>query len=387
MDPKIKVLHIITRLDKGGSAENTFLTVMGLDKEKYDLTLMSGPVDDPSQERRKQVEDSGVRYIHVPKLVRNINMLCDPIALCKIARFLVKEKFDIVHTHTSKAGLLGRFAAKLARTPHVVHTPHGHVFFGYFGLLKTKIFILLEKLAARLADKIITLTSREKQDYISYRIAGEEKFVVIHSGIELNKYQKLSPAEQAKLKEETGLPSNSFVVGTVGRLVPVKNPELLIRASQPLFTQYPNTYFVFIGDGPLKKDLISAANEIGGEKNIVFLGWRDDAHRVLSIFDVFCLPSLNEGMGRVLVEAMAHGVPIVASDAGGIPDLIIHQKNGFLVPPQNPEELTKHIQILIEDEETRKKMGEEGMKMASRFSSDAMVKNIATLYEELITQK
>lgn len=129
MSRKIKVLHIITRLDKGGSAENTFLTVKGLDKTKYDVTLMSGPVEDLSQERRKEVEDSGVRYIHVPKLVRNINVLYDSIALFKIVRFLAKEKFDIVHTHTSKAGLLGRFASKLTGTPHVVHTPHGHVFF------------------------------------------------------------------------------------------------------------------------------------------------------------------------------------------------------------------------------------------------------------------
>jgi glycosyltransferase involved in cell wall biosynthesis len=395
MPDKIKVIHIITRLDKGGSArldkggsaENTFLTVKGLDKEKYDVTLMSGPVDDPSQERRKQVEDSGVQYIHIHKLVRNINVLYDSIALFKISRFLSKEKFDIVHTHTSKAGLLGRFAAKLAGIPRIVHTPHGHVFFGYFGLLKTKIFIFLEKLAARIADKIVTLTSREKSDYISYKIAREEKFVVIHSGIELSKYQELSQDEKTKLKKEIGLPSNSFVVGTVGRLVPVKAPELLIKASQPLFTQYPDTYFVFAGDGPLKKDLHIAAKEIGGEKNIVFLGWRDDAHRILSIFDVFCLPSLNEGMGRVLAEAMAHGIPIVASNVGGIPDLVIHEKNGFLVPSQNTEELAKYIQVLIADEEKRKKMGEAGKKMASRFSSDTMVENINDLYEELMTQK
>lgn len=387
MPDKIKVLHIITRLDKGGSAENTFLTLKGLDKEKYDVTLMSGPVDDPSQERRKQVEDSGVQYIHIPQLVRNINVLYDSIALFKISRFLAKGKFDIVHTHTSKAGLLGRFAAKLAGSPRIVHTPHGHVFFGYFDPLKTKIFILLEKLAARIADKIVTLTSREKSDYISHKIAGEEKFVVIHSGIELSKYQELSQDEKIKLKKEIGLPENSFVVGTVGRLVPVKAPELLIRASQPIFTQYPDTYFVLAGDGPLKEGLRTAAKEIGGEKNIVFLGWRDDAHRILSIFDVFCLPSLNEGMGRVLAEAMAHGIPIVASDVGGIPDLVIHEKNGFLVPSQNKEELAKYIQILIADEEKRKKMGDEGKKMASRFSSDTMVKNIANLYEELLSQK
>ncbi len=385
MPDKIKVLHIITRLDKGGSAENTFLTVKGLDKKRYDVTLMSGPVQDPSQERRSQVEECGVQYIHIPVLVRKVNVVYDAIALFKIWRFLAKKKFDIVHTHTSKAGLLGRFAAKFAGVPLVVHTPHGHVFFGYFGPLKTKIFILLEKLANRMTDKIVALTHREKADYISYRTCPEEKMTVIHSGVELNKFQEYPLAEKTKLKKEVRLPEDSFVVGTAGRLVPVKGPEFLIKASQTIIPKHPNTYFLFAGDGPLKKDLQKKAKEAGEEKNIVFLGWRDDIAHILSIFDVFCLPSLNEGMGRVLVEAMANGIPIVASEVGGIPDLVTPGKNGFLVPPKNPEELANHIQILIEDEEKRKKMGESGKKMAQRFSHKTMVEKIAELYEELLT--
>lgn len=384
MPDKIKVLHIITRLDKGGSAENTFLTVKGLDKERYDVTLMSGPVQNPIQERRTQVEECGIPTIHIPVLVRNINVVYDSIALFKIWRLLAKEKFDVVHTHTSKAGLLGRFAARLAGVPLIVHTPHGHVFFGYFGPLKTKIFILLEKLASRMSDRIVALTHREKADYISYKICPEEKIVVIHSGIELDKFQEYNLAEKTKLKKETGIPEDSFVVGTAGRLVPVKGPEFLIKASQTILSEHPDTYFVFAGDGPLKEDLEKKATEAGVEKNIVFLGWRDDIARILAAFDVFCLPSLNEGMGRVLVEAMAHGIPIVASDAGGIPDLVTHGRNGFLVPPKNPEELARHIQILIQNEDERRKMGEAGKKMAQRFSHDTMVKNIAELYEELL---
>jgi glycosyltransferase involved in cell wall biosynthesis len=385
MPDKIKVLHIITRLDKGGSAENTFLTVKGLDKKRYDVTLMSGPVQDPSQERRSQVEECGIQYIHIPVLVRNINVVYDAIALFKIWRFLAKEKFDVVHTHTSKAGLLGRFAARLAGAPLIVHTPHGHVFFGYFGPLKTKIFIFLEKLANRMTDKIVALTHREKADYISYRTCPEEKITVIHSGIELDKFQEYTSAEKRKLKKEIGLPGDSFVLGTAGRLVPVKGPEFLIKASQTILSEHPRTYFVFAGDGPLKEDLEKKATEAGVKKNIFFPGWRDDIVRILAAFDVFCLPSLNEGMGRVLVEAMAHGIPIVASDVGGIPDLVIHGKNGFLVPPKNPEELAKHIQILIQNEDERRKMGEAGKKMAQRFSHYTMVIKIAELYEELLT--
>ncbi|MGD8535119.1 MAG: glycosyltransferase family 4 protein [Candidatus Aminicenantes bacterium] len=385
MPDKIKVLHIITRLDKGGSAENTFLTVKGLDKQRYDVTLMSGPVQDPSQERRTQVEECGIPYIHIPVLVRNINVVFDAIALYKIWRLLKKEKFDVVHTHTSKAGLLGRFAARLAGAPLIVHTPHGHVFFGYFGPLKTKLFIRLEKLANRMTDRIVALTPREKADYISYRTCPEDKMTVIHSGVDLEKFREYTLDEKIKLKKETGLPEDSFVVGTAGRLVPVKGPDYLIKASQIVIPEHPHTYFLLAGGGPLKENLQKKANEAGVGKNIVFLGWRDDIARILAVFDVFLLPSLNEGMGRVLVEAMAHGIPIVASDVGGIPDLVTHGKNGFLVPPKNPEELAKHIQILIENKDIRRKMGEAGKKMAQRYSHESMVKNIAALYEELLT--
>ena len=387
MSRKIKVLHIITRLDKGGSAENTFLTVKGLDKERFEVSLMCGPADDPRQERRTQVEECGIPFIFLPQLVRNIHLVRDPVALFKIYRFLKKEKFDMVHTHTSKAGLLGRFAAKLAKTPLIIHTPHGHVFYGYFGPLKTRLFILLERLAGRITDRIIALTQNEKEDYTAQRIAGKDRCVVIPSGIELAQFRELSQDEKAELKKEIGIPENFAVVGTAGRLVPVKDPGSLIEASRHIIARFPETCFLFAGDGPLKKYLQKKAVSMGIEENIFFLGWRDDVARILSLLDIFCLPSLNEGMGRVLAEAMALGKPIVASRAGGIPDLITHGRNGFLVPPQNPEELAGHIQRLLEDKGLREKMGREGQDTVSELTHETMVQKIENMYQELMTDK
>jgi glycosyltransferase involved in cell wall biosynthesis len=384
MFAKIKVIHIITRLDKGGSAENTYLTLKGMDKSRYEVSLVTGPVEDPSQDRRNQIEESGVQYIQIPQLRRNINLFHDFTALLRIYRFLKREKPDIVHTHTSKAGLLGRLAAKLAGVPSIIHTPHGHVFFGYFGALKTRIFILLEKFASRITDKIVALTPREKADYLSYKVVEEDKLAVIPSGIELHKYQQVPQEERSKLRKELGIPENSAVLGTAGRLVPVKGPEFLLQAVGHVISEYPDTYLVFAGDGPLRKSLEKNAVEMGLAKNIIFTGWRDDMARVLSIFDIFCLPSLNEGMGRVLLEAMALGKPIVASDVGGIPDLIIPGKNGFLVPPQHPEELAKQILFLIENREEREKLGRTGKEMVSAFSDEIMMKKIAELYEKLV---
>ncbi len=384
---KLKVLYLITRLDKGGSAEDIFITAIELDRRKYEVTLMSGPVEDPGQDRKKEIEECGIRHIFIPELVRNINLFKDLIAFLKIYRVLRKEKFDIVHTHTSKAGLLGRLAAKLARVPIIIYTPHGHVFFGYFSSLKTKIFILLEKLASPLADKIVAKTNAEKEDYISYKITSERRLTIICSGIDLNRFKELSSDEKLKIKKELGIPENSLVVGTAGRLVPVKGPEFLIEASKIIVSKYPDTYFLFAGDGPLRQNLEMKALQIGVKKNIIFLGWRDDVAKIISIFDIFVLPSLNEAMGRVLVEAMALRKPIVASRVGGIPDLVAHGKNGFLIQPKNPMELAKHIELLLEDRGEREKMGSAGQETIFNFSKERMIEDTEKLYEELRFRK
>jgi glycosyltransferase involved in cell wall biosynthesis len=396
MQKKHKIIHIITRLDKGGSAENTLLTVLGMDKKKYEVLLVKGSAYESKMSREEhtlvandliEAKSKGVKIINSCFLLRRINIIYDLLALFTLWVFLIKEKPAIVHTHTSKAGLLGRLAAKLAGIPIIIHTPHGHVFFGYFGFLTTKIFIFLEKLASRITDKIVTLTSRERDDHIVFRIADEGKFVVVNSGVELNKFKELSINDRQKFKKKLGIPLNYFVVGTVGRLVPVKGTEYLIRAAKHVISEYPNTFFVFTGDGHLKKELRKKALELGIKNNVMFLGWRGDIAKIISVYDVFVLPSLNEGMGRALVEAMALGKPIVASDVGGIPDLVKHGKNGFLVLPKNPDDLAKYIQVLLGKEEIRKEMGQIGKEMALDFSREIMVEKISKLYEDLLAIK
>jgi glycosyltransferase involved in cell wall biosynthesis len=396
MPKKSKIVHIITRLDKGGSAQNTLLTVLGTDMKKYDVLLFKGPT---VESRMSQDENASVmadlqkaqlkriKFVTIPFLVRRINPAYDVWALIYLFLLLIKEKPAIVHTHTSKAGFLGRLAAKLARIPIIVHTPHGHVFFGYFGPLKTQMFILLEKYAARITDRIVALTKGEKEDYQFYKIAPEDKIIVINSGVELEKIKDLSLEERQNLKRELGIPEKSFVVGTAGRLEPVKGPEFLMEAAKDILSNYPQTYFVFAGDGPLRQRLERKAYELGINTNMRFLGWRNDVTRVISIYDIFVFPSLNEGMGRVLVEAMALGKPVVASNVGGIPDLVTHGKTGFLVPPKNPGQLAKYIQILIEDEGKRKRLGQAGKEMALNFKKEIMVEKIAELYDKLLVKK
>jgi len=389
---KTKVIHVITRFDKGGSSENTFLTVQGLDKEKYEVILIRGlsdesdmgPEEAAAVERNlAEAEKSGVEVITIPELVRSIHPLNDFKALFGLIRIFKNERPHIVHTHTSKTGILGRWAAFFTKITIIVHTPHGHVFWGYFDKLQTTCYILLERLTASITDKIITLTEQEKKDHLRFKIAPDEKFTVIHSGIDLTAFSD-SRINATVMREKLGIPPEAFVVGTAGRLTPIKGQRYLLEAAAVISQRIPDLFFVFLGDGELAPDLSQMGFSLG-IKNVMFLGWRQDVPEVMSTFDIFVLPSLNEGMGKVLVEAMALGKPIVASNVGGIPDLIIHNHNGLLVPPADVEGLVNSINILLHDPIKRKEMGDRGRVLAADYSAEAMIQKIDRLYDEAIS--
>ena len=389
---KIKVIHIITRLDKGGSAENTLLTVKGLDREIYDVILIRGlSIESNMAEDEvrvvgksvREAEGKGVRVITIPSLVRRIQPFYDLKAFFALIKILLYERPHIVHTHTSKAGILGRGAAFFARVPIIVHTPHGHVFWGYFGRLKTGIFILLEKISALITDRLVVLTEQEKNDHLHFHIAPENKFSEVHSGINLDRFSDTS-VDPAAMKKKLTIPEGNLVVGTTGRLTHIKGHRYLIEAAGKIVSSKPDTTFVFLGDGELLDELKNMASISSIEENIKFLGWRQDVAEVMSTFDVFVLPSLNEGMGRVLVEAMALGKPIVASDIGGIPNLVVNGENGYLVPVGDVETLAVKIITLLDDPGKREKMGNAGQRYADKYSLEEMMKKIERLYRELL---
>ena len=387
---KIKVAHVITRFDKGGSAENTFLTVRGLDKKKYEVLLIKGLSQESVigekeaaavDENLKEAERNGVRVLTLPFLVRSIAPLNDFSALFNLMKIFWQERPAIVHTHTSKAGILGRWAAFFAKVPVIVHTPHGHVFWGYFNKWKTSVFVFLERLTARITDSIITLTEHEKKDHLRFAIAPETKFTVIHSGVDLSKFSGVT-VDAFEMKKKLGISEGTFVVGTVGRLTPVKGQRYLLEAATKVLQQRPDTAFVFLGDGELLTELTEMASSLGIKDHVKFLGWRPDVADVMATFDVFVLPSLNEGMGKVLVEAMAMGKPIIASNVGGIPDLVTHGLNGLLVPPADADAMADAIVTLHGDPSKAKRMAEKGNLIAAGYSVDAMIQKIDRLYTE-----
>ena len=396
VDDKIKLAHIITRLDMGGSAQNTLLTALNHDLQRFSVRLIKGSsgesamTEEETQLLRDQLAEGrkrGLEVINIPSLVRRISPLNDLMALISIFQLLHHSKPDIVHTHTSKAGILGRLAAWMARVPIIIHTPHGHVFYGHFGSLLSRIFLHIEKLLGKITHHQIALTHQECNDYLRLAVSQPTNTSVIHSGVDVHRF--IEGAKQRKKKrKELGVPPDSLVIGYVGWLVSIKGVTYLISAMARVVEQHPESILVLAGKGDDKGDEETKLRErvegLGLEDRVRFLGWRADVDEIMGSFDIFVLPSLNEGMGRVLVEAMASGLPIVASRVGGIPDLVKDGRNGLLVPPKDASALEKAICDLLADKKKRKRMGKAGKKICRQYSAEAMVGQIGNLYTGLL---
>lgn len=392
---KTRVIHVITRFDKGGSAENTYLTAAGLDRNAYEVLLVMGPSGESEmgplerasvEENLSRLRAQGVKILTFAGLVRRVSPVNDLTALFALWRLFRRERPAIVHTHTSKAGMLGRWAAWLAGVPVLVHTPHGHVFWGYFGPAKTRVFILLERLTALITDRLVMLTDQERLDHLRFRVAPEEKYITVHSGVDLGRFMARA-GERNGVRKSLGIPDGAFVVGAVGRLTAVKGHRHLLDAARAVIDRYPETVFVFLGAGELLAELQRQAAALGIESNVRFAGWRPDVSLTMSAFDLFAFPSINEGMGKALVEAMAMEKPVVASRIGGITDLVNDGVNGFLVPPSDPEALADRILFLVESPDTGRRMAAKAAETAAAYSSAAMVRKIEALYADLLPRR
>jgi len=387
----VKVLHIITRLDMGGSAQNTLLTCKEL-TGKYEIILVHGlSLESGMNDLEKQMVEDGVekaknkgaKVITLPSLVRSIRPVKDFKTLFSLIWLMFKEKPDIVHTHSSKAGILGRIAARIASVPYIIHTPHGHVFYGHFGAFASRMFLWVEKLFSKFTDRMVALTDGEKKDYINLCVCPSDKLLKIHSGVDVKQYMQ-SNGDVVETRRFLGLNQNEAVIGFVGWLLPIKGPEYLLKAMAYIWQEYPETALVYVGKGRLDMDLRAQALNVGANGRVKFLGWRDDIHEIMPVFDMLVLPSLNEGMGRVLVEAMAAGKPVVASNVGGIPDLVRHGETGYLVPPADEKALADCIKKLLNDPGNAWEMGQQGKKLCEQFSLEAMIEKLDDLYSDLV---
>lgn len=384
---KIRIVNIITRMELGGPPILVLDILQHLDKERFESTIATGITIDRKYDMIGFARDKNIRVFAMPSLVRDIHPLKDIKTLIKLVIFLKKEKFDIVHCHTSKGGFIGRLAAKLAGAKIIIYSPHGDIFEGYFCKLATDFFILLEKFAARFTDKIINLTKIEIERFLEHGIGTRHQLKQIYNGINI-KYYERAMTSNLKKRDEFGLGKDDFVCATVGRLVPVKGHTYLIKAIQKVVKVIPEAKFLFVGDGELKPKLSEEIKSYDLQRNVFLLGARSDIATILGCINVFLLPSLNEGFGMVLIEAMAARKPVIATNVGGVPEVIINGTTGILVPPEDPEAFSSAIIKLYNNPEMSLEMGLAGYKRAKKlFNIETTVHELEELYEALIAEK
>jgi glycosyltransferase involved in cell wall biosynthesis len=382
----IKILHIITRLIVGGAQENTLLSVEGLDNlPEYEVTLVTGVDDGPEGDLLERAART-TRLVILPELGRSISPISDIKAFWKLYRLIREGRYHIVHTHSSKAGVLGRLAAKLAGTPIIVHTLHSLVFHDYQPWLINRLWRLVKKLCAPITDQFISVSDIITQKAIAAGIASPNKFKTIYSGMELDWFTNAS-VNPAAVRREFGIPDDALVVGKIARLFSLKGHDQLLDAAPAIVERHPGVRFFLIGDGVLYDHLRSRAREAGILDNFVFAGLipRERIPVMISAMDLVVHTSLREGLARVLPQALAMKKPCVSFDIDGAPEVVIPDITGFLVRAGDSQGLATAVSRLLEDPALRARMGEEGRRRVDpAFRAETMVSQIADVYRELI---
>lgn len=370
----------------GGAQENTLLSVVGLDaRPEYDVTLVSGIDRGREGEMLSQARET-CHLIVLPEMGRSINPFSDLTAFWKLYRLIRKGRYHIVHTHSSKAGVLGRLAAWLAGTPIIVHTLHSLVFHDYQPWIVNRAWWVAKKLCAPVTDFYISVSDVISQKAIAAGIAKPEKFRTIYSGMELDWFLN-AKFDAEKVKQEYGIPLDSPVVGKVARLFPLKGHDQLMDAAPEIVRRVPNVRFFLIGDGILVEHLQERANEYGILDNFVFAGLVDRTliPEMISAMDIVVHTSLREGLARVLPQALAMGKPCVSFDIDGAPEVVIDDKTGYLVKAFDSQGLADRIVQLLEDADLRKQLGENGRRHVDpNFRAETMVADISEVYQMLL---
>jgi glycosyltransferase involved in cell wall biosynthesis len=405
---RIRVVRVIDRLNIGGPAKHVTWLSSGLDPNEFDATLIAGTVPHGEGDMGYFAEASGVTPVVIKEMSRELGPR-DPFVIFKLVRWFFKLKPQIIHTHKAKAGAAGRVAATLYKwlTPsalwlrprecRVVHTYHGHVFHSYYGRIKTRLFLTIERALARFCtDRIIVVSEQQRTEICeSFHVGRPEQFRVVSLGLDL---EELSD-DRARVREHLEISDDEVAIGIVGRLCEIKNHSMFLQSAARVVEQSrgsdSTTRFVIVGDGHLRPEIESLARELGVADKTVLTGFREDATSLYSGFDIVALTSLNEGTPLTLIEAMGCGRAVAATEVGGVVDLMgsrEESRDGFTVwehgvtaASRDTEGFARALQFLIERPELRLKMGLRGQSFVrERFSRNRLVHDIAEIYRDLL---
>jgi glycosyltransferase involved in cell wall biosynthesis len=379
---RIRVLEVMEATG-GGTKKHLYQLAANLDRDSFDISVACPSMRHPSYGDESVVAELQVAdiRIHIVEMRRAIDPTSDLGALRKLSTLMRREAFDVVHTHSSKGGFLGRLAARLAGARAIVHTAHGLFFLGQEGASR-KFYLALERLAARWTDQFIAVSASEKAAAIAHGLFRAERIVVIENGIEMPPASLAIDVAQGR--RELGLDPSRPVVGTVSRFNPQKDPFTLVRAVAHMNRAAHEVQFVWCGDGQLKPQAKSLARDLGVRNSIVFVEYCQDVLRLMALLDVFVASSLFEGLPYTLLEVMSMGKPVVATDVTGTRDVVVHGRTGLLVPAQDPSALSRAVLDLVHAPERARCMGQAGQDLvARRFTLNKMIGATEQVYRQL----
>jgi glycosyltransferase involved in cell wall biosynthesis len=378
-----RVLHVITRLERGGSSDCTLWQAIGAARRGHDVTIASGPTDTPTPLLAVARREPRLSFVTIAALGRPIRPLRDARALASIWRILMHRRFDVIHLHTSKAGALGRLAALLAgRRRRVIHQPHGHLFYGYYGGVLSRLVVAVERALAPLARLHVTLTDAGAGEHLARGVGRPGQFRTLPSGVDFRVLRAAARRREA-CRRRFGFAPDDIVVGTLCRLELIKGAGEVVDAFLAAAAARPALRLAVGGDGPLRASLEATIRAAGAAPRVHLSGaWLPPAD-ILPACDIFVLASRNEGMGRALVEAMALGIPVVASAVGGVPDLLEQGRAGLLAPPGDPAAMARAIGRLADDRPFAAALGRAGRARSVAYGAGRMVHGLLRLYREV----
>jgi glycosyltransferase involved in cell wall biosynthesis len=387
-----RVLRIINRLNLGGPTFNASYLSRYM-PDDYETMLVAGMKDEHEASSDFIPLSMGLEPVYIRSMRREIDPFKDRRAYQEIRKIIDKFKPDIVHTHAAKAGALGRLAAHHAGVPVITHTFHGHVFHSYFNPVKTNVFLKIERYLASKSSRIIAISKRQKEEIgEEFKVVEPEKISVIPLGFDLSRFQEDVEAKRNAFRKEWKLSEETVAIGIIGRLVPVKNHPMFLKAIQALKNQTSIPFqALLIGDGEDRSALEAMAREMGlldGAKPAVkFTSWIKDIDRANAGLDIITLTSFNEGTPVSLIEAQAANKPVISTKVGGVEDIVLEGVTGLLCQVDDVEELTTHLKTLVENADLRRQMSENGYKHVSdKFGYQRLVNDVHSLYEELLNK-
>lgn len=385
---RIRVLRAIARLNMGGPTLHVSYLAKGLEERGYDTTLVAGKLARGEDSMAYAAQELGVPVVSIPQLHRELSPIYDPVSVKRLVDEIRRVRPHIVHTHTAKAGAVGRLAALLAgdaRPPVVVHTFHGHVLHGYFDPVRTEFFRETERFLARHTTRLIAVGPEVRDDLVELGVAPAERFTVIRLGIDLEGRLR-DGAAGADLRRLFGVPPERYVVGWIGRMTGIKRVPDVLETFRRLLDLGVDAELCLVGDGPERPQLEQRARDLGIARRTLFAGYQREIAPYFDLFDAFLLPSANEGTPVVAIEALAAERPVVATRVGGVPDVVRDGVDGFLVDVGDVDGLAARLAELSRDPELRRRFGEAGREaVVPRYRVSRLIDDVDALYRELLT--